>query len=230
MRPFLTGELVLNFPQPACLYEDEHILILDKPAGLLCVPGRGLDKQDCLSSRALHHWPDSLVVHRLDMATSGLVVMGRSKAVQRLLGDAFAARNVHKRYVAVVHGHIPCTEDWKEINAPIMSDWEKRPLQKVDEVMGKPSLSRYQRHHDQTGIAAHCTKIWLEPVTGRTHQLRLHMAHIGCPIVGDALYAPASVQAMASRLLLHATSLRFQHPVHDKEVFVQSPEDFPAIE
>lgn len=227
LRPFfLQATTLLNFSQPVCLYEDEHLLILDKPAGLLCVPGRGPDKQDCLSTRALQHWPECLVVHRLDMATSGLVMMAQSKAVQRQLGDAFAARCVHKRYVAVVLGHIPCSEDWNEIHAPIMSDWERRPLQKVDADMGKPSLSRYQRHPNQTGTPPGCTKIWLEPVTGRTHQLRVHMAHIGHPIVGDALYAPAPVQEMASRLLLHATSLRFQHPVHAQEVAVQSPEDF----
>lgn len=226
---FLQATTLLNFPPPVCLYEDKHLLILDKPAGLLCVPGRGPDKQDCLSARALQHWPSSLIVHRLDMATSGLVVMAQNKTVQRLLGDAFAARSVHKRYVAVVHGHIPSTEDWQTVNVPIMSDWESRPLQKVDLDMGKPSLSRYLRHPDQTGAPPHCTKIWLEPITGRTHQLRLHMAHVGHPIVGDALYAPTPVQDMASRLLLHATSLRFQHPVHAQEIAVHSPEDFPAF-
>ncbi|MDO4593468.1 MAG: pseudouridine synthase, partial [Comamonadaceae bacterium] len=132
---------------PSCLYEDEHLLVLDKPAGLLSVPGRGPDKQDCLIHRALQRWPDALVVHRLDMATSGLLILARSKEVQRQLGDAFAARQVHKRYIAIVHGQIPASVDdsWRYVEAPLICDWERRPLQKVDEAIGKPSTTRYQR-------------------------------------------------------------------------------------
>ncbi|MBQ0133357.1 MAG: RNA pseudouridine synthase, partial [Comamonas sp.] len=113
---------------PVCLFEDEHLLVLDKPSGLLCVPGKGPDKQDCLSARVQNYWPDALVVHRLDMATSGLVIMARSKEVQRLLGDAFAARTVEKRYTAIVTGVIPALPDngWHSVDAPIMSDWERR--------------------------------------------------------------------------------------------------------
>lgn len=211
-----------------CLFEDEHLLVLDKPSGLLCVPGKGPDKQDCLSARVQHYWPDALVVHRLDMATSGLVIMARSKEVQRLLGDAFAARTVEKRYTAIVTGVIPALLDngWHSVDAPIMSDWEHRPLQKVDAQSGKPSLSLFQRHPDQRGVPPHCTQIWLQPVTGRTHQLRLHMSHLGHPILGDQLYAPPVWAAASSRLLLHATELRLHHPVHQQALVMYSAPQF----
>ena len=201
--------------RPTCLYEDEHLLVLDKPSGLLSVPGRGEDKQDCLIHRALAYWPDALVVHRLDMATSGLMVFARTKDVQRLLGDAFAARQVHKRYTAIVTGHIDAAPDtqWHSIDAPLICDWERRPLQKVCTETGKPSLTHYQRHPNQGSTPANSTRVWLEPVTGRSHQLRVHMTHLGHPMLGDTLYAPADMQAQAPRLLLHATTLEFAHPV-----------------
>lgn len=215
-------------PRPHCLYEDEHLLVLDKPAGLLSVPGRGPDKQDCLIHRALQYWPDALVVHRLDMATSGLLIFARSKNVQRLLGDAFAARDVHKRYTAVVHGHIAANPDtdWSLVDAPLICDWEHRPLQMVDHAIGKPSLTQYQRHPLQSGIADGCTRLWLQPVTGRSHQLRVHMLHIGHPMVGDALYAPAPVIALSERLCLHATTISFQHPVNGSNLHIESPAPF----
>src|SRR5215470_6987 len=123
------------------VYVDEHLLVLDKPAGLLCVPGRGEDKQDCLSARAQRRWPDALVVHRLDMATSGLVLMARNLEIQRALGDAFAARQVDKRYEAIVDGSMPVRDEWSLIDAPLMADWPRRPLQKID-AAGKPSQTR----------------------------------------------------------------------------------------
>src|SRR5918993_495182 len=125
------------------LHEDSHLLVLEKPAGLLCVPGRGEDKQDCLSARALQQWPDALVVHRLDMATSGLLLMARSPTVQRTLGEAFAARRIGKRYEAIVDGLPPPGEDWSLIDAPLMADWPRRPLQKIDPA-GKPSRTRWR--------------------------------------------------------------------------------------
>ena len=204
------------------MYVDAHVLILNKPSGLLSVPGRGEDKQDCLIHRAQQHWPDALVVHRLDMATSGLVIFARNKDVQRALGHLFEQRLVHKRYVAVVHGQLPAaaaigtphdSSDWPTVDAPLICDWERRPLQKVDTEIGKPSLTRYQRHPEQGALPPGCTRVWLEPVTGRSHQLRVHMTHLGYPMVGDALYAPAPVVALAPRLLLHASALRLPHPV-----------------
>lgn len=223
------------FARPDCVYEDEHLLVLDKPAGMLCVPGRGADMQDCLSTRAQHFWPDALVVHRLDMGTSGLVLMARSPAVQRQLGDAFAARTIHKQYVALVHGTVSAAPAgaWHTIDAPLMSDWEHRPKQKVDPA-GKPSLSRYTPCATTDGAALHrpqpllphCSRIWLEPVTGRTHQLRVHMAHLGHPIVGDPLYAPPPVAALAPRLCLHAQHLTLQHPVTQAPLAFTTAPDF----
>ena len=214
-------------PRPSCLYEDEHLLVLEKPSGLLSVPGRGEDKQDCLIHRALQHWPDALVVHRLDMSTSGLVILARTKTVQSDLGKAFAAREVHKRYTAVVFGQVAAPEqDWGMVDAPLVCDWERRPLQIVCPETGKPSQTRYQLHPDQRGIPPHSTRLWLEPITGRSHQLRVHMTHMGHPMLGDALYATAAVVAMAPRLLLHATALQFQHPVSGSPLQVQSPAPF----
>ena len=128
------------------VHVDDHLLVADKPAGLLCVPGRGADKQDCLSARVQQHYPDALIVHRLDMATSGLCVLARGPMVQRQLSMAFAAREVHKRYVAVVHGKLasPDGDKWSVIDLPLSPDWPNRPLSKVDLDNGKPSLTRWR--------------------------------------------------------------------------------------
>jgi tRNA pseudouridine32 synthase/23S rRNA pseudouridine746 synthase len=202
------------------LYVDEQLLVLDKPAGLLAVPGRGADKQDCLSLRAQRLWPDARVVHRLDMATSGLFVMARGLAMQRMLSRAFEERVVDKRYEAIVHGAMAADEG--EIALPLMADWPNRPLQKVDREQGKPSVTRWrvlERLADRTRLA-------LEPVTGRTHQLRVHLQAIGHPILGDALYAPPALQALAPRLLLHACALRLAHPATGEALAFESPAPF----
>ena len=197
------------------VYADESLLVLDKPSGLLAVPGRGENKQDCLSSRVQAQYPEALVVHRLDMATSGLMLLARSPAVQRTLSMAFAAREVHKRYEAVVQGWLampPQIQDgWAVINLPISLDWPSRPLRVIDHLRGKPSTTRWQvKRYDPV---ADTTRLLLEPVTGRSHQLRVHLQALGHPILGDALYAPAEIQAAAPRLLLHAQQLRLTHPV-----------------
>lgn len=204
------------------LYEDAHLLVLDKPAGLLCVPGRGEDKQDCLSARALRRWPDALVVHRLDMATSGLVLMARSLAVQRALGDAFAAQEIYKRYEALVDGAIDGGA-WSVIDAPLAADWPNRPRQKVDPA-GKPSITRWRVLRSLP--AQHATHLLLEPRTGRTHQLRVHLASIGHPILGDALYASDDVAARTPRLMLHASVLQFRHPVTGDALRIESAVPF----
>lgn len=196
----------------ACLHADADLLVLAKPAGLLCVPGRGPDKQDCLSARAQQHWPGALVVHRLDMATSGLVLMARNAKAQRVLSQAFADRAVEKRYQAVVQGCMaePAGGAWGDITLPIAADWERRPLRVIDALHGKPSHTRWRILGYDT--AAGTTRVELAPVTGRTHQLRLHLAAVGHPILGDALYADAATAARTPRLLLHATRLAFVHP------------------
>jgi tRNA pseudouridine32 synthase/23S rRNA pseudouridine746 synthase len=183
--------------------------VFDKPAGLLAVPGRGDNKQDCLWHRVRQRWPDALVVHRLDMATSGLMLFARGADLQRRLSQAFAARQIDKHYVAVVAGRMPAASG--RIELPLMADWPRRPLQKVDVLAGKPSITDWQL----TGYddARQTSRLTLQPLTGRTHQLRLHLAAIGHPILGDALYAPPDIVERAPRLLLHACALTFEHPL-----------------
>jgi tRNA pseudouridine32 synthase/23S rRNA pseudouridine746 synthase len=197
---------------PSIVHADAHCIVLDKPAGLLCVPGRGPDKQDCLSVRVQALYPDALVVHRLDMATSGLWLMARGAATQRALSHAFASRTVDKRYVAVVAGHLAGDPQggWSRIDLPIAADWPNRPRRVIDAVHGKASSSRWRvlGHDAQAGT----TRVELAPETGRSHQLRVHLLAIGHPILGDALYAPPGIAQAAPRLLLHATGLRLAHP------------------
>jgi tRNA pseudouridine32 synthase / 23S rRNA pseudouridine746 synthase len=205
------------------VYADDAVVVLNKPSGLLSVPGKGPDMQDCLSARVQCQYPDALIVHRLDMATSGLVVMARGALVQRQLSREFAGRNVEKRYVAVVSGQLmpsPTTE-WQAIDLPIGPDWPHRPRQKVDTEAGKPSLTHYR----VLGCDAFdTTRLELAPVTGRTHQLRVHLHAVGHPILGDQLYATALVQAKAHRLLLHASLLAVSHPnTGQRMVWVNQP-------
>ncbi|MGA0569500.1 RluA family pseudouridine synthase [Variovorax sp. VNK109] len=197
------------------LHADDALLVFDKPAGLLSVPGRGEDKQDCLSARAQRAYPDALVVHRLDMATSGILVMGRGAEMQRRLSIAFAGREVRKQYQAVAHGMLHGSGDgWQLIDAAILLDWPRRPLHIIDAAHGKPSTTRWRVIETMPGGKA--TRVELEPVTGRTHQLRVHLQHIGHPILGDRLYAPPDVQALSPRLLLHACALEIAHPATGK--------------
>ncbi|WP_382156278.1 pseudouridine synthase [Hydrogenophaga sp. ANAO-22] len=201
------------------------MIVLDKPAGLLAVPGRGPDKQDCLSARAQAKWPDALVVHRLDMATSGLVVMARGIEAQRQLSRAFEQREVHKRYTAVVAGTLrnPQPDNgWNTIDLPLTIDWPNRPRSIVSAELGKPSVTRWRLAGAPTDDD-HTTRLELEPVTGRTHQLRVHLQAIGHPILGDMLYATPEQQARAPRLLLHAHQLSLPHPQHGDTVHFHSP-------
>ena len=209
------------------IHADDSLLVLNKPSGLLAVPGRGEDKQDCLSRRVQSLYPDALIVHRLDMATSGLMLMGRGIAMQRALSQLFERREVHKRYLAVVDGRLapaPEPDGWGMVDLPIAVDWPRRPLRIIDAASGKPSQTRWQAVAFDD--AANSTRIELEPLTGRSHQLRVHLRALGHPILGDALYAPEAVQAMATRLLLHACVLRFVHPASGAMLTFESPPDF----
>lgn len=209
------------------VYSDDSLLVLNKPSGLLAVPGRGEDKQDCLSRRVQARYPEALIVHRLDMATSGLLLMARSPALQRALSQMFERREVYKRYLAVVAGHLvpsPTPDGWGLIDLPIAADWPRRPLRVIDTEHGKPSQTRWRNLAFEA--ATNSTRVELEPVTGRSHQLRVHLQALGHPILGDALYAPAAAQASAPRLLLHACALRFVHPVSGDWLQVESPPDF----
>ena len=191
------------------LYQDDTLLVLNKPSGLLSVPGRGADKQDCLSVRVQAQFADALVVHRLDMATSGLLLMARGADAQRAINHAFAHGLIEKRYVAQVAGLLEADGLWRTIDLPIAVDWPRRPL-RVIQADGKASQTRWRCIAQDPQRQS--SRVELEPLTGRSHQLRLHMQALGHPILGDALYAPAHVQAMAPRLLLHACALSLLHP------------------
>jgi tRNA pseudouridine32 synthase / 23S rRNA pseudouridine746 synthase len=209
------------------LHIDASLVVLNKPAGLLSVPGRGADKQDCLSARVQRRYADALVVHRLDMATSGLMLMARGAQVQRVVSRAFATRLVHKRYIAVVDGHLHAPDaDWGVIDLPIALDWPRRPLRIID-ASGQASVTRWRVLGPQTGAQGQPqTRLELEPVTGRSHQLRVHLQAIGHAIAGDALYASPEIQARSHRLLLHASELALQHPLNGAALQFSRPPDF----
>ncbi|MFO1274369.1 MAG: RluA family pseudouridine synthase [Rubrivivax sp.] len=206
-------------PQDLVLHADEALVVARKPAGWLAVPGRGEDKADCLWARLAQHWPDLRVVHRLDMATSGLMLFAQGLAVQRQLSRAFEQREVAKRYVAVVCGLV--AEESGRIDLPLAADWPNRPRQRVDAAHGRPALTLWQRL--AVDAQAGTTRLALVPVTGRTHQMRVHLAAAGHTIVGDMLYE--SPQA-APRLLLHAERLEFRHPLSGAPVGFTDPPPF----
>jgi tRNA pseudouridine32 synthase/23S rRNA pseudouridine746 synthase len=206
----------------AIVHADAHCIVACKPSGLLAVPGRGEAGRDCLSERVRGEYADALIVHRLDMATSGLMLLARGADAQRTLSIAFARREVDKRYVAVVSGRLSVQEG--EIDLPLAADWPNRPRQQVDALRGRPSLTRYRVL--EVDEARDTTRVELEPVTGRAHQLRVHLLAIGHAILGDALYGSAEVQAAAPRLLLHAASLRFAHPASGEPMSFDSPPPF----
>lgn len=194
------------------LYHDETILIVDKPAELLSVPGKTENLYDCVESRAQQSFPKARIVHRLDMATSGVMALALTRKAHRQLSAQFAERHTDKSYIAKVSGLI--TDDEGEINLPLMVDWPNRPLQKVDHKEGKPALTKWRVIKRD----ADTTLLYLFPETGRTHQLRVHMQAIGHPILGDRFYAPEDIQAMSDRLLLHAETLELTHPKTDERM------------
>ena len=204
------------------IWADAALIAIDKPAGLLAVPGRGDDKQDCLSRRVQTRWPDAQVVHRLDMATSGLMLFARGAAMQRRLSNLFATRQVKKDYEAVVAGRMPA--DRGRIELPLAADWPHRPLQKVDPIDGKASLTEWQLLAYDANIDT--SRLALQPHTGRTHQLRVHLAAIGHPILGDTLYASGAARDRAPRLLLHARALQLAHPATGETLALQCDTPF----
>ena len=217
----------MNLDDLSVLYVDDHLVVVDKPAGLLSVPGRGPDKADCVSRRVQQRYPDALVVHRLDQATSGLLVLARGAPAQRRLSQTFASRDVTKRYLAWVHGHLPLddtsSEEWHAIDLPLAADWPRRPLQIVHH-QGRPSLTRWRCL--QTRDKPPCSLLELEPHTGRSHQLRVHLQAIGHPIGGDALYGDPSVEKsspLGKRLQLHAQRLTLPHPGHGELMTLEAP-------
>jgi tRNA pseudouridine32 synthase / 23S rRNA pseudouridine746 synthase len=182
-------------------------VIVDKPSGLLSVPGRGPDKADCLSARVHATFSDALVVHRLDMETSGLMVFARGIEAQRAISRAFETRVVSKYYEAITHGLIET--DAGTVNLPLICDWPNRPRQMVDHAIGKPATTHFIVL--ARDAVMNRTRVGLTPITGRSHQLRVHLASMGHAIIADSLYAPTS-PAAGERLLLHAAKLAFPHP------------------
>jgi tRNA pseudouridine32 synthase / 23S rRNA pseudouridine746 synthase len=210
--------LMLDRVSPAwkLLHEDEALLVVDKPAGLLAVPGKGEAGQQNLFARLGERFADALIVHRLDMATSGLMLFARGADMQRALSITFEQHQVHKRYVALVEGEPD--RDTGEIDLPLSADWPNRPRQQVDLAHGRPSLTRWR----VLERSASQTRLELEPVTGRSHQLRVHLMHLGHPIAGDTLYGGAP----APRLMLHAAYLAFAHPRSGAPCAFESPVPF----
>ncbi len=202
------------------IYRDETIVVLDKPTGLLSVPGIGFEKRDCVAVRVASAVEGARIVHRLDRDTSGVMIMANNKETHRELSRQFQDREVQKTYEAIVFGVVK--EDTGTIDLPIRKDMENRPRQCVDHEQGKPSLTKWkvlEREDDRTRLA-------LYPKTGRSHQLRLHLREIGHPILGDDLYATTEQQAMAPRLLLHAVSLTVVHPMSLESMTFESKVPF----
>jgi len=199
------------------VFQDESFIAVSKPTGLLTVPGRGPDKQDCLYTRLLKLFPDALMVHRLDMDTSGLVLFARSLDVQRNLSLQFEKREVEKSYIAVVEGVIG--QDEGMVDYPMRKDMEQRlpPRHIIDCVRGKKAVTEWKVLERGNGT----TRLALFPKTGRSHQLRVHMQSMGHPIVGDPIYGHP-----AERLMLHAQTLEFRHPFTGETIHLECPAPF----
>ncbi len=202
---------LLNYNPPTrpyldIVYQDEDILVLNKPSGLLSVPGKAREHYDSLIVRVNRVYPNARLVHRLDMATSGLIIVAMHKPAQSHLARQFQDRETQKTYYAKVLGAV--SENTGFIDLPLICDWPNRPKQMVDHERGKPS----QTHWQLVSKEDNCSFVKLTPITGRSHQLRVHLLSIGHPILGDRLYAPPEGLAMADRLQLHATELTITHP------------------
>ncbi|MGB6087495.1 pseudouridine synthase [Parvibaculum sp.] len=193
-------------PWLTILHRDEDLLVLSKQSGLLCVAGKPAGHQDCLEARAKTRFPQALLVHRLDRDTSGIVVMAMNAKAQRHLGLQFERRKLKKTYIARVWGHV--AGESGTIDLPLATDWPNRPKQKVDFVSGRAAQTDWQ----VIAREAEVTRLKLTPLTGRSHQLRVHMLSLGHPILGDRFYAPGPALAAADRLQLHAEALELHHP------------------
>lgn len=203
---------------PVILHQDDAIIVVDKPAGLLSVPGKLEGRQDCLQSRLFALHPETLLVHRLDCDTSGVMIFARNKAAQGFLGQEFEQRRARKTYLARVAGVMQ--DDSGHVDLPIWTDWPNRPKQKVDHEQGRPAQTDWQviaRAPDET-------RVRLSPLTGRSHQLRVHMAELGHPILGDPIYAPETARNFP-RMMLHAETLGLHHP--GTKAFVTFASDCP---
>ncbi|WP_269585547.1 pseudouridine synthase [Roseibium sp. Sym1] len=207
-------------PYLPVLHVDEDLLVIDKPGGLLSVPGKAAEHADCVERRARERFPEARIVHRLDMDTSGVMVLAMNAAAHRHLGLQFERRKTAKVYVADVWGQP--ADDAGEIDLPLICDWPNRPKQMVCFEHGKPALTRWQvlERRERT------CRVRLFPHTGRSHQLRVHMLAQGHPIIGDRFYAEGDALAASDRLALHAESLELHHPIGGDRVIFRSPVPF----
>lgn len=202
------------------LYQDEDFIAVEKPSGLLCVPG--LREPDNLLHRVQVDFANARVVHRLDMYTSGIVLFALRHSSQKALGQLFEQRQISKHYMAVIDGLM--TQSFGEVHSPMLCDWPQRPKQKVDWLQGKHASTSYRVIERDT--EARTTRVQLYPLTGRTHQLRVHMLQIGHPILGDEFYQQQDSYAKSPRLTLHAQALSFRHPVTNEVVSIESAVPF----
>ncbi len=203
----------------AILFEDRHILVADKPAGLLSVPGKLAGREDCLLSRLQAARWDALLVHRLDCDTSGVMIFARTKAAQGFLGQEFEQRRAQKTYVARVAGDMAA--DSGTVDLPLCADWPNRPRQMVSHEHGRKAVTDWQ----VIGRAPGETRVLLTPLTGRSHQLRVHMLALGHPILGDPIYATGAALAHP-RLMLHAKVLSLHHPATGERMRFEAPVPF----
>lgn len=203
-----------NFLQDCLIYRDDDVMVINKPAGLLSVPGKGEALSDSVQTRLLQEEPKTLLIHRLDRDTSGILVFALNKAAQRHISIQFQQRQTEKKYHAIVEGHLSVHfDDFAEINVPVRYDEAHPPLHIADESHSKSAQSYYQIIENFYIQDVPVSRIVLKPITGRSHQLRVHTQYIGHPIVGDTLYATTQGQSLAKRLCLHAAELSFVHPV-----------------
>lgn len=207
-------------PYLSLLYYDDDVVVVNKPSGLLSVPGKAPEHRDSLIARLQRVFPLARIVHRLDMATSGVMVVAQHKDSHRQLSRQFELRQTAKRYYARVAGTPAQTAG--SVDLPLICDWPNRPKQKVDHGSGKPALTHYQvvQQYENEALVA------LIPVTGRSHQLRVHMLELGHPILGDRLYGTSAVVASAPRLQLHAETLVFTHPTTAERLQFSAPLPF----
>lgn len=204
------------------LYRDEHLLLVDKPDLLLSIPGRNPLNSDCVISRMRETFASASVVHRLDLDTSGIMVIPLDKPTHSHISRQFQEHRVDKSYQTMVYGIVE--QDSGEIDLPIAPDWDNRPRQVISEERGKQALTRFEvlaRFPSEN-----CTRLRLQPVTGRSHQLRIHLAEIDHPILGCDLYAHEEALSMAKRLMLHAHTLAFEHPATGQQLTGEAPLPF----
>mgnify|MGYP000288630529 CR=1 FL=1 len=205
------------FPYLEVIHQDDDIVVLNKPSGLLTVPGRLPEHQDCLQHRVQRVLPTATIVHRLDMATSGILLMALNKTAHVDISRQFEKRETQKSYVARIYGTLK--EKQGEVDVPLICDWPNRPKQKVDYQHGKKSLTQYRVLNSNGEV----TTVELTPITGRSHQLRVHMLHLGHPILGDRLYAHDQALALSDRLQLHARYLTITHPSSKQTMNFMAP-------